>query len=149
MNPDNMATLIDELRVDEGVRYWPYRDTVGILTVGVGHNLQAKPLPTGWQYPLTDGQVDGLLSSDLGSVFVDLDNNLPWWTDLNDTRQRVLANMCFNLGIGKLLGFKNTLAAVRQGRWEDAAAGMLNSAWADQVGARARRLAQMMERGSL
>jgi lysozyme len=147
MNPQNETQLIEELRCDEGVRYVPYADTKGIPTTGVGHNLQACPLPTGWSYPLTDAQVDQLLMQDLANVYGDLNRDLPWWTDLNDARQRVVCNMMFNLGSNKLLGFKNTLAAMRQGRYDDAAAGMLNSAWATQVGARAQRLAQMMRTG--
>ncbi len=147
MNPENEAKLVEELRFDEGVRYVPYRDTKGIPTVGIGHNLQAAPLPAGWTYPLTDAQVDTLLQSDLANVYSDLNRDLPWWTDLNDVRQRVIANMMFNLGSNKLLGFKNTLAAMRQGAYADAASGMLNSAWASQVGARAQRLAQMMRTG--
>lgn len=148
MNPDNEAQLIQELRADEGVRYVPYRDTKGIQTTGVGHNLEASPLPAGWSYPLTDAQVDTLLHGDLANVYGDLNRNLPWWTDLNDVRQRVICNMCFNLGMGKLAGFKNTLAAMRQGRWDDAANGMLNSAWASQVKGRAVRLADMMRKGA-
>jgi lysozyme len=147
MNPDNMARLVEELRRDEGVRYTPYADTKGIPTVGVGHNLKACPLPDGWSYPLSDNQVNTLLERDLANVFSDLNRDLPWWTDLNDVRQRVICNMQFNLGSTKLAGFINTLAAMRQGRYADAAAGMLKSAWATQVGARATRLAQMMKDG--
>lgn len=147
MNIQNLETLKAELRRDEGVRYSPYKDTKGIDTVGVGHNLQSKPLPTGWNYPLCDAQVNSLLDSDLQDVFHDLDCNLPWWTDLSDVRQRVLANMCFNLGITKLLGFRNTLVYMRQGKYADASDGMLNSAWAIQVKGRAQRLADMMRAG--
>jgi lysozyme len=148
MTPDNLALLIEELRFDEGVQYWPYRDAVGVMTTGVGHNMEAHPLPPYCAFPLSNEMVDRLLADDLQSVFDDLNGNLPWWTDLNDVRQRVLCNMCFNLGIGKLLGFRNTLAAMRQGRYADAAKGMLNSAWATQVGKRAKRLADMMEKGA-
>lgn len=148
MNDDNLLVLIAELRRDEGVEYKPYKDTKGIDTTGVGHNLQASPLPAGWSYPLTDEQVNVLLTQDIQNVFADLDHNLPWWVDLNDVRQRVLANMAFNLGITKLLGFKNTLAAMRQGKYKDASSGMLNSAWASQVRGRAVRLADMMLRGA-
>ena len=147
MNPENEAQLVEELRRDEGVRYVPYRDTKGIPTTGVGHNLQASPLPAGWSYPLTDAQVDTLLQADLKNAYSDLNRSLPWWTDLNDVRQRVICNMCFNLGMSKLAGFRNTLTAIRQGQYRDAASGMLNSAWASQVGARAQRLAQMMRTG--
>ena len=138
------ALLIKQLRIDEGVEYRPYLDTVGILTVGVGHNLKAKPLPDGWTYPLTDEQVDDLLADDLEAVFDGLDNERPWWRKLDDDRQRVLANMAFNLGINGLLGFKNTLAAVSQGRYSAAGAGMAASKWATQVGDRADRLVETM-----
>lgn len=147
MNSDNEAQLIIELRRDEGVRYVPYRDTMDIPTVGVGHNLQASPLPSGWSYPLTDDQVNQLLSSDLSNVYGDLNRTLPWWTDLNDVRQRALCNLCFNLGMSRLAGFVKALAALRQGKYDIASAEFLNSAWASQVGARAQRLAQMMRTG--
>lgn len=140
--------LIAELRRDEGVEYKPYKDTVGIWTVGVGHNLQAKPIDKkGWTYPLTDAQVDELLSEDLSEVFAGLDKKLPWWRKLSYVRQRVLANMAFNLGIDGLLQFKNTLAYVQSGDYKNAAQGMLASKWATQVKGRATRLAEMMVKG--
>lgn len=147
MNDDNLNRLVTELERDEGVRRVPYVDTTGHRTIGVGHNLDAKPLPNGWTPPLDDGQIRALLLADLQGVFDDLDRTLPWWRDLNDVRQRVIANMCFNLGLGKLLGFRNTLIAMRQGRYSDAAAGMLGSRWAAQVGSRAHRLAAAMKTG--
>jgi lysozyme len=147
MNNENLQKLIAELRRDEGVRYDRYLDSKSIPTCGVGHNIQAKPLPAGWKFPLNDTQVNSLLDDDLEDVFHDLDRNLPWWTDLNDTRQRVLANMAFNLGITKLLGFRNTLVFMRQGKYDAAADGMLASAWASQVKGRAQRLADMMRKG--
>jgi lysozyme len=147
MNNENLQKLIAELRRDEGVRYSVYKDTKGIDTVGVGHNLQAKPMPPGWSCPLNDVQINSLLDDDLEDVFHDLDRALPWWTDLNDVRQRVIANMAFNLGITKLLGFRNTLVFMRQGKYDAAADGMLASAWATQVKGRAQRLADMMRKG--
>jgi lysozyme len=143
----NLVLLEAELRRDEGVRYWPYKDTAGIQTTGVGHNLQASPLPTSWTYPLTPAQVTQLLEQDIEDTFANLDRNLPWWRQLDEVRQRVVANMCFNLGIGKLLGFKNTLAAMQRGSYAVAAAGMKASAWYGQVGARAVRLCAAMETG--
>jgi lysozyme len=56
--------------------------------------------------------------------------------------------MAFNLGVPGLLKFKNTLRAVREGRFEDAAKGMLASKWARQVKGRAVRLAQVMKTGN-
>lgn len=147
MTPNNLSLLISELRSDEGVRYVPYLDTLEVSTVGVGHNLEVSPLPTGWTYPLSDAQVDQLLTADLQIVFFDLNQDISWWSVLSDVRQRVLCNMCFQLGIGGLLGFRNTLIAVHQGNYAQASAGMLNSQWADQTPNRAQRLAAMMSTG--
>ena len=140
--------LLDkELRRDEGVRYVEYLDSKGIPTTGVGHNLRASPLPGGWTFPLSDDQVDGLLASDLTMVFSELDAHLGWWRVMSYARQRVLANMCFNMGINTLLEFHNTLAAMQRGDYETAAEGMAASAWAGQVGDRAVRLEVMIRAG--
>ncbi|MBN3848604.1 glycoside hydrolase family protein [Paraburkholderia sp. Ac-20342] len=151
----NLALLEAELRRDEGVRYVPYLDTAKPPkhTVGVGHNLDVSPLPAGWTFPLTDAQVNQLLARDISTSVAKLDANLAWWRQLDEVRQRVVANMVFNMGIGNaalgtgLLGFKNALAAMQRGSYAIAAAAMLNSQWAKQVGARATRLANAMEHG--
>ena len=135
-----------ELKRDEGVRYTPYKDTRGFLTVGVGHNLDANPLPEE-NYPLTEARVDEILDIDLKKVFSALDAHLPWWSTLDEVRQRVLANMTFNMGMGTLLTFKNTLQCVSDGKYNLAAAGMMSSAWFKQVGQRAVRLCQAMNTG--
>ncbi|MGR9580626.1 glycoside hydrolase family protein, partial [Pandoraea sputorum] len=69
-----------------------------------------------------------------------------WWRSLDPVRQRVLMNMAFNMQ-GKLLGFRNFLAAAQRGDWARASAEMLDSLWARQVGDRSKRLAKMMETG--
>jgi lysozyme len=145
----NLALLDAELRRDEAVRYRPYFDSRGFLTVGVGHLLTAAPLPAGWSYPLTDLQVNQLLEQDLAVVFSSLDRALPWWRALDEVRQRVVANMCFNLGITKLLGFKHALAAMQAGDYGAAAAGMQASAWFAQVKDRAVRLCEAMTTGAM
>ena len=143
----NIALLIDELRRDEAVRRNSYRDTKGILTVGVGHNCQASPLPAGWKCPLTDEQINSLLTHDLTVTFAALDLHLPWWRRLDDVRQRVVANMAFNMGVDKLMEFHNTVAAIQAGNFHAAAYGMKASLWAKQVGDRAVRLVAAMETG--
>lgn len=135
----NRDRLIEQLRIDEGVRYKPYKDTVGKLTIGVGRNLDDRGL--------SPDEVDYLLSNDIKIVEADLDRALPWWRNMTDARQEVLANMCFNLGISRLLGFKNTLQFMKDGKYEAAARGMEASMWFRQVGGRAQRLVKMMEKG--
>jgi lysozyme len=145
----NLDLLDAELRRDEGVRRNPYNDSRGIPTVGVGHNLQASPLPAGWTFPLTDDQVDDLLNHDVLVVGAALDLHFPWWRQLDEVRQRVIVNMCFNMGIGTLCTFKNTMHAMQTGDYLGAAAGMAASAWAGQVGNRATRLITAMRTGEM
>lgn len=141
-----LALLEAELRRDEGVRYTPYLDTSTPPrhTVGVGHNLDASPLPAGWKFPLTDVQVDQLLSLDISDTLHQLDMRLKWWRTLSEVRQRVIANMCFNLGITELLGFAKALAAMQEGAWDIAADEMQDSAWFAEVKDRAVRLCSAM-----
>lgn len=148
----DQTKLDAELSLDEGRRAMPYKDSVGILTVGVGHNLAAGPLP-GQHYPMSDAEIDALFAKDVASTVTKLDRYLPWWRGLSDARQRVLLNMTFNLGIGNpgsghgLLAFGSLLNLIHIGSYGAAADDMLHTLWAKQVGARAVRLAQMMRAG--
>lgn len=135
----NHTALKDQLIAHEGLRLKPYQDTVGKLTIGVGRNLDDAGIST--------HEAMLLLDHDIEAVEDDLDQRLPWWRGLSEARQLVLADMCFNLGIARLQGFKNTLAAIHAGDYEAAADGMLASKWAGQVGKRAHRLARMMREG--
>lgn len=80
----------------------------------------------------------------------------PWVARLDPVRQDVLFNMGFNMGCAPnapkgrrgLADFVNTMKMVEIGDYDRAAVGMLNSAWARQVGARSTRLAKMMRTGA-
>lgn len=125
-----------------------YRDTVGVLTIGYGHNLMANPIPgIGEDDIMDEDEARALLDKDLQSVAAQLDARLPWWRQVGEARSAVLLNMAFNMGVSGLLGFKNTLRAVKEGRWQDARNGMLASKWASDVGRRAPILATQMLTG--
>ena len=133
------AKLAAELTRDEDERLRMYIDTVGKATIGVGRNLTDKGIRK------DDSAL--MLSNDIAETTASLNQRLPWWNTLTDARQRVLANMAFNMGMGGLLGFKNTLELVRTGKYSAAADAMLQSKWATQVGQRAVRLSDMMRAG--
>lgn len=135
----DIAKLTKELTRDEGLRLKPYRDSVGVLTIGIGRNLD--------DVGISQAEAEFMLANDIEAVAADLDANLPWWRTLDEARQRVLANMTFNVGIVKLLTFKNTLAKTQAGDYLGAAQGMMASLWARQVGPRAERLSIMMRDG--
>ncbi len=132
--PDLDALQADLVR-DEGQRLKPYRDTVGKLTIGIGRNLDDRGL--------TEDECLFLLQTDIGVTFADLDHNAPWWRYLTEPRRRALANMCFNLGWPRLSKFVNMLAALEVGNYSTAADQALDSRWAEQVGDRAMRIAEL------
>lgn len=135
------ATILKaELTNDEGIRLDVYKDSLGYLTVGIGHNLSIR------QSAFT---VDALYQNDINGCEASLDVHFPWWRSLDPVRQRVMMNMVFNLGSAGLSTFTHTLAAIQSGNYEAAAQGMLTSTWARQVGARATRLAAMMRSGAV
>lgn len=133
--------LIAALKKDEGLRLNAYKDTVGVWTVGYGH-AHVEP-NTVWN----EGMAEAALIEDAKKHNAELYAALPWVKTLDPVRRRVLENMAFNLGVKGLLGFNNTLEAVRAGRYNQAASGMLTSKWAGQVKGRAVRLAQEMLTG--
>ena len=120
----------------EGKRNRPYLDTNGFLTVGIGRNLDANPL--------SDDEINYLFENDIKRVLNDCWHHLPWFGDLSQERQYVIIDMVFNLGIGGFLKFKKMLAAIEKEDWQTAAAEMVNSKWAADVGQRAAELATIM-----
>ena len=138
--------LIDSLKRDEGCVLSVYLDSLVIRTAGYGHNLEAHDIdwPVGTEIPQEIADRWLLLDASNASNFVD--SHLPWAKDLDTARHDVLVNMAFNLG-AKLLGFHRTLTFIEDQKWDAAADAMLDSLWARQVGARAKRLAEQIRTG--
>ena len=128
-----------QLKVDEGVRLKPYRDSLGILSIGVGRNLEDRGLR-----PV---EVDFMLDNDLDEAEVIAKTLFPTFTSLSDARKAVLLNMALNLGQTRLSGFVKLRKAVEAGNFDAAAREMENSGWYQQVGNRAVRLANQMRNG--
>lgn len=137
MNSDRLRR---QLSVDEGRKPRIYTDTMGKITGGVGRNLTDKPF--------SEDEIDLMLTNDINDSVQDARSLVPGFDHIGDVRQEVLTNMSFNMGYNKLVQFKKFLAAVNGSEWEDAANEMLNSRWAQQVGARATRLSNAMRTGA-
>lgn len=134
--------ITKQLRRDEGERLSAYQDHLGFWTIGVGRLIDSRR-----GGGITAEESAMLLSNDIDVRVKALELHLPWFKDLDDARKGVLVNMAFQLGITGLLGFKNTLEAVRTGKYAQAAKGMRESKWYSQTPNRAERLAKQMEEG--
>lgn len=163
------ARLAREIARDEGDKLAVYRCSEGYRTIGKGRNLDQVGITAQETATLgitvasciargiTQAQSDALFANDIARSEADLDRHLPWWRKLDPVRQRVMLNMCFNMGIGwppsktrkgeGLRAFVNTLPRIQRGDWAGAVAGMRASLWHRQVGDRAVRLEAMMLTG--
>lgn len=130
--------LRQELIRDEGLKLKPYHCTAGKLTIGVGRNIEDRGI--------SKATAMQMLDEDFGIIETELDRAIPWWRTLSEARQRALINMAF-MGVPRLLGFRNMLAAMRAGAFERAADEALDSKWATQVGARSERVAKLIREG--
>lgn len=123
----------------EGLRLRPYHCTAGKLTIGYGRNLQ--------DVGISEDEAEYLLGRDVWSAYLSACTFFPRLDTLTTARQHVLVSMSFQLGHTRMRGFKKFEAALSAGDYQQAAAEMLNSAWARQTPQRVKELAIMMVNG--
>lgn len=133
-----MSTTEDWIKKCEGYKPTPYVDTTGNVTIGWGHNLGSRPLT------LAECQV--IFDTDLSIAKNDLEK-CAWYHTLPPGVQNALVNMCFNLGIERLLKFSVMISYLMEHDYTNAAKAALESEWARQVGQRAKDVALMISIG--
>ncbi len=116
----------------------PYFDSEGILTIGWGRNLRDNGI--------SQKEADFLFDNDFDSCEREL-SACSWYTAQPEGVKAALINMCFNLGLPRLKGFKRMIAALEAQNYTLAAQEALNSKWATQVGQRAKDVAVMLREG--
>jgi|TARA_R110001606_G_scaffold160168_1_gene304039 lysozyme len=133
------AEMLGMLQKHEGFRNKIYLDHLGIETIGVGRNLR--------DVGLTDVEVMDLLSNDVDRCQEELERTFNWFSSLDQVRQEFLIQMCFNLGLTRLRGFKKALRHMAARAWEESADEFLDSRWSTQVGQRAVELTDLLRTG--
>jgi lysozyme len=126
------VTFRERQKVREGLRLKPYRCPKGKLTLGYGRNLD--------DVGITVAEAELLLDNDIARVTEEA-NAFPVFKQLDLVRQEVFLELLFNMGSARVKGFKRMLRALELSYFEVAAAELLDSDYARQVGARARELA--------
>jgi lysozyme len=134
----------------EGRRKYAYSDSEGILTVGIGFNLQeesalARITECGVDYnalcdaraSLNDAQIDTLFSTDLDTATAEAAKLVPDFWNQPDNVQLAMVDMIFNLGGPRFSNFTKLIAALKAKDYLTAADQMADSKWAKQVPHRA------------
>lgn len=130
---DYRTTLI----ADEGLRLDMYKCSGDKWTIGVGHNLEAKPI--------SRKAAMVILDDDISDAERDAKTLVSDFKALPDDVKIVLVSMVFQMGKRGVSNFKNMLQAIEIGAFDVAAIEMLNSRWAKQTPNRAKRLAERMK----
>jgi lysozyme len=130
-----VSELTDLIAKHEGKSLSMYTDTVGVPTIGYGHNLQT---------PISEHAAKVILADDVKVAIDELDDRMDWWRDLPDPAQLVLASMVFNLGWPRFSRFKKLIAALEDRDFNEAAAQMEDSLWYQQIKTRGPALKQLM-----
>ena len=140
-----MKELEDRIKKHEGYRDVIYLDSEGYPTCGWGHHLRV-----GSKIPKEVSEI--LFKQDMVQTKKDFERLRTIFGDevilsLNKIRKGVIIEMIFNLGFPTLLKFKRMWACIKNKDWDGASNEMLLSKWHQQVGKRARVLADLMKTG--
>lgn len=133
-----MSTVNEEtqawIKTDEGLKLNTYIDTTGHLTVGWGRNLRNG---------IRLDEAELMFQNDLAQTVHELEQQ-SWYINQSENVKNALINMNFNLGIEKLLEFKEMIEALKNKNYRAAAQAALNSLWAKQLPNRSKEVAVMI-----
>lgn len=162
----NIEQLIADLIQEEGLKLKAYTCPAGKRTVGVGRNFQDVPFSKAECQALfgttsisfqnadkilstkgiTKEQAKILLTNDINNCILQLQGQSFWKSVKDDDpRARAIIDLCFNMGINGLLGFKNTLAFIEKKDWPNAAKNLTLSKWYTQVGDRGPKVVSLID----
>jgi lysozyme len=145
----NIELCKAEIKRHEGEVLEIYEDSLGYKTLGIGHLCQPEDPEYSWKIGTKVSQevVNMYYEQDFQKHYqeaVHVYGSYEDFKNLPEPIQRVLVNMCFNLGGTRFSKFKNMLRACREHNWEQMAAEMENSRWYSQVGRRSQELQKMV-----
>ena len=132
-------SLLSSVKFHEGLELKPYLDSVGVLTVGYGRNLDDRGI--------SREEAEMLLLNDLETSTKEA-KKLEFYENLTSNNRRdVIVEMIFNMGLTRFKEFKKTIGYINQANYSAAADEMLDSRWAKQVGQRALTLSNKFRAG--
>ena len=143
----NFALLKEELIRDEADKRYPYDDKTGKrvravrghLTIGIGRNLEAKPL--------SDDVVEMMFVEDVMEAVGDLKIIFQRFDNFSKARAHALVNMMFNLGGTKFREFVHMIEAIEMNNWLVASQELRNSLYCRELPSRVMRLANNLLNG--
>lgn len=131
----NKAKIRQNLIREEGLELKPYTCTAGKLSIGVGRNLADRGI--------SEETAFQMLNEDIDLCIDELRVGIKHFDDYPEAIQETLIDLCYNMGIGRLLRFSATLGYLEEGlqtgNYTKAAVELMDSNYAKQLPARAKR----------
>ena len=131
----NKSRIRQNLIREEGLELKLYKCPADHWTIGVGRNLESRGISEATAYQMLDEDIDLCID--------ELKVSIKHFGVYPEPIQKALVDLCFNMGISRLLHFKKTLEYLEEGlttgNYTKAAVELMNSNYATQLPARAQR----------
>lgn len=136
---------MDMIKRNEGYKLEPYKDSLGLWTVGVGHLIgNGKTLPSEWNRKFSPEEVDSLFAKDY-EEHQDAAEKIPGFNDLNKQGKGALTDMTFNMGKVWWKKWPTFTKFMKNKDVDNAANSLQDSKWYSQVKGRAVRDVAMIK----
>lgn len=144
--------LFKTLEFDEGFKATIYRCSEGFPSIGIGYKLsdgdmdlaKKKLAQLGITEPISRAVALSLMQQKIAEIDLHFDK-LKWFQALSGERKVAICNMAYQMGIAGVMKFKKMIAALEAGKWDEARKEALNSKWAKQTPARAKRVSSILK----
>ncbi len=147
----NKDVLKEQIKRHEGEVLEVYADSLGYLTLGVGHLIREDDAEFGEPAgtPVSQDTVDRYYEADFDkhvdeTIHLFESKGVEDFYSLPEDIQHVLVNMTFNLGGSRFGKFNNMWKGVISEDWDTVAVEMEDSKWFGQVGRRSVELQEMV-----
>ncbi len=134
----NYNKLKNRIKKNEGFSTKPYKDQLGNLTIGWGHLILSNEKFL-LKKNITKTTLNSIFANDFKKTLKDFNNNLGRFNK-NKKNSELLIEMIFQMGIKKVLSFKNLLKNMNKAKKHLVCFEMMNSLWYKQTPNRVKQL---------
>ncbi len=127
-----------KIKKNEGFSTEPYKDQLGFLTIGYGHLILPKEKHL-LKNKISKKELEKIFNQDFKNAVNDYKTHLSQYA-LNTKYEELLIEMVFQMGVQKVLMFKNLLTNMRKTNKYSVCFEMMNSLWYNQTPHRVKKL---------
>jgi lysozyme len=132
------------IREHEGTRFKPYKDLLGLWTVGVGHLIgDGKTLPSEMNRTFSEAEVQQMFDKDFNESAAEA-SKIPGYGKMNETGKAALIDLTFNMGKSWYKDWPKLMTSFENKDYNKAADNLEGSKWYKQVKGRGKTIVSMI-----